>query len=112
MKDLLLTFHKFQKTNAKRSRKVFPQCQEWSLAEWSNALAGEAGEVCNLTKKMSRDSHGERDRDKDMIELGKEIADVMCYCSLLASACGFDLEEILIQKFNEVSKKRKSKIKL
>lgn len=111
MKNFPLTFHRFQRTNAKRSRKVFPQCKEWSLAEWSNALAGEAGEVCNLTKKMARDD-GTRNRKKDLEELGKEIADVVCYASLLASACGFDLEDITIQKFNEVSKRKDSKIRL
>lgn len=104
-----LTIKKFQKINARRSRKVFPQCKSWSLAEWSNALAGEAGEACNLTKKMARDG---RSIEKERKELGKEIADVVCYCCLLATAAGIDLEKAVIQKFNEVSDRKKSKIKL
>jgi NTP pyrophosphatase (non-canonical NTP hydrolase) len=110
MKNSPLTFCKFQKINSKRSKKIFPQCKEWSFAEWSNALAGEAGEVCNLTKKMARDNT--RNRKNDMKELGKEIADVVCYASLLASAVGLDLEDVTIDKFNEVSQRKNSKIRL
>jgi len=72
-------------------------------------MAGECGEACNLTKKMLR---GDRGGKKDIKELGKEIADVVVYADLLAAAAGINLEKAIIQKFNEVSKRRKSKIRL
>lgn len=105
-----LTFQRLRKKNVKRCREAFKRClPDWSLAEWSNAMAGECGEACNLTKKMLR---GDRGGKKDIKELGKEIADVVVYADLLAAAAGIDLEQAVIEKFNEVSDRKKSKIKL
>ncbi len=105
-----LTFRRLRETNVRRCQDAFKRClTDWSLAEWSNAMAGECGEACNLTKKMLR---GDRGGKKDIKELGKEIADVIVYADLLAAAAGIDLEKAVIQKFNEVSDRKKSKIKL
>jgi NTP pyrophosphatase (non-canonical NTP hydrolase) len=73
---------------------------DWSLAEWSNAVCGEAGELANLTKKLRR---GEFTLDEIRTELGKEIADVVIYLDLLAFQAGIDMGAAVIQKFNEVS---------
>jgi NTP pyrophosphatase (non-canonical NTP hydrolase) len=104
-----LTFSKLRKTNVKRCVSVFHALDEWSLSEWSNAMAGETGEACNVTKKILRG-------DKPLVEykkdLAKEIADVICYADLLAAAAGIDLEKAVIEKFNEVSDRRQCKIKL
>ena len=109
MKDPL-TFQRLRETNVRRCREAFKRClSDWSLAEWSNAMAGECGEACNLTKKMLR---GDKGGKRDIKELGKEIADVVVYADLLAAAAGIDLEKAIIEKFNEVSDRKKSKIKL
>lgn len=109
MKDPL-TFRRLRETNVLRCKEAFKRClTDWSLAEWSNAMAGECGEACNLTKKMLR---GDKGGEKDIEELGKEIADVVVYADLLAAAAGVDLEKAVIEKFNEVSDRKKSKIKL
>jgi NTP pyrophosphatase (non-canonical NTP hydrolase) len=105
-----LTFRRLREKNVLRCEKAFKhRLRDWSLAEWSNAMAGECGEACNITKKILR-------RDKPMKEyreeLAKEIADVVVYADLVAAAAGVDLEEAVIQKFNEVSDRKKSKIKL
>ena len=106
----LLTFHRLRKTNVKRCNTAFNHClSDWSLAEWSNAMAGEAGEACNVTKKILRGDHPFKHYKKD---LAKEIADVVVYADLLAAAAGINLEKAVIQKFNEVSDRRKCKIKL
>jgi NTP pyrophosphatase (non-canonical NTP hydrolase) len=110
VKQLPLTFARLRKTNVKRCNTAFKhRLDGWSLAEWSNAMAGECGETCNLTKKILR---GDRSLAKDKEELAKEIADVVCYADLLAAAAGIDLAEAVIQKFNEVSDRRNTKIKL
>jgi NTP pyrophosphatase (non-canonical NTP hydrolase) len=72
-------------------------------------MAGESGEACNLTKKMLR---GDKSIDKHRKDLAKELADVITYTDLLAAAADIDLEKAVIQKFNEVSDRKKSNIKL
>jgi NTP pyrophosphatase (non-canonical NTP hydrolase) len=86
---------------------VYEKCRtEWSLADWINALAGETGELCNLVKKIRRGDV------IDAKELGKELADIVIYADLLASQMGLDLSECVQQKFNEVSDRVGSQIKL
>lgn len=110
MKLSPLTFKRLRHKNVKRCRKAFKrELSDWSLAEWSNAMAGECGEACNVTKKMLR---GDKNIGEHKKELAKEIADVVVYADLLAAAADIDLEEEIIEKFNEVSDRKKSKIKL
>jgi len=90
--------------NIERCNQVFHVLNDWMPWDWSNAMAGEVGEVCNLTKKMLR---GEK-IGKD--EIADEIADVIIYADLLAARLTIDLEEAIIKKFNIVSKKRGSTI--
>jgi NTP pyrophosphatase (non-canonical NTP hydrolase) len=90
--------------NVERCEQVFHKLNYWQPWEWSNAMAGEVGEVCNLTKKMLRNEVINTE------EIAKEIADVIIYADLLAARLGIDLEEAIIEKFNEVSKRRKSDI--
>jgi NTP pyrophosphatase (non-canonical NTP hydrolase) len=103
-----LTFKKFSETNRKRCETDFKHpLGDWSVAEWTNAMAGECGEACNFAKKMLRG-----DKDIDVEDLAKELADVVCYADLVASKLGIDLGEWVVKKFNEVSDRRGSKIKL
>ena len=105
-----LTFRRLRKANVLRCETAFKRClRDWSLAEWSNAMAGECGEACNITKKILR---GDKNIKKHRIELAKEIADIIAYADLLAAAADIDLEKAVIEKFNEVSDRKKSKIKL
>lgn len=104
-----LQFNQLRKANDRRAIEVFGHeagLEDWSPAEWTNALAGEAGELCNLTKKMLRDGNISRE------EIGKEIADVVIYADLVALRLGLKLEDLVRQKFNEVSDRRGSDIKL
>lgn len=105
-----LTFSRLRKINVKRNKAAFGlNLETWSLAEWSNAMAGECGESCNITKKILRGDKPFKHFKKD---LAKEIADVIIYADLLAAAAGIDLEAAVIEKFNEVSDRRNCKIKL
>lgn len=105
-----LSFKKLRDVNKLRCETAFNHgLHTWSLAEWSNAMAGEAGETCNLTKKIKR---GDFTLEQVKKDLAKEIADVVCYCDLLAAAADIDLGQAIIQKFNEVSDRRGVEIKL
>lgn len=102
-----LTFCTFSEVNLRRCNQSFHwDIEEWSETDWGCAAAGEMGELCNLLKKRRR---GE---DIDVEDVGKEIADVVTYLDLLATRMGLDLAAIVAAKFNEVSDRIKSEIKL
>lgn len=85
----------------KERQSAFPTCKDWSFVDWSNAIAGEVGELCNQVKKFKR-SEGEEIYFDNMRE---EIADVICYCIILADKMNLDLNVVLRKKINKVSKK-------
>ena len=109
----MLTFKKLKEINWNRC-KSWHDPNSWSLAEWTNALCGESGEAANITKKMKRleqdlkgpsGYHNNSDYATLKKELEKELADVVIYADLIASKLGIDLEDAVINKFNETSKK-------
>lgn len=104
-----VTFEKFQELNEMRSDEVFHKggLDEWSSLEWSAAIAGEVGELCNLLKKCKRGDFTEEEKIK---EIAEEIADIIIYCDLLASRLNISTAGCVVSKFNEVSKKRRSTI--
>jgi NTP pyrophosphatase (non-canonical NTP hydrolase) len=139
---MTLTFDELRAANVKRCNTAFPhKLIDWSLQDWSNAMAGEAGETCNVTKKIRRgdfamseaklidltpegpkllalaedvdiESYVRTVGDPVQSILAEEIADVVCYADLLAARAGIDLGEAVRRKFNKVSEKRKSEVKL
>ena len=56
-------------------------------------LAGEAGEVANIVKKIQRDFGGEI-TDETRAKLKDELGDVLWYISACADELGLTLEEI------------------
>jgi NTP pyrophosphatase (non-canonical NTP hydrolase) len=85
---------------------LYSKCLEWTLADWSNAIAGETGEMCNLIKKIRRGD------DIDPKEVGKELADIVIYADILASLLNLDLSNCIVEKFNEVSDRVGSDVKI
>lgn len=86
--------------------------ENWSLADWGNALAGETGEACNLIKKVRRiqtgtggNTKGET-MDQLVADIGVELADVVTYAFLTATMVGCNLQDAIVKKFNEVSEKQ------
>lgn len=101
-----LTFEKLRKANAERCEKHFHQISAWSESDWAVALAGEVGELCNMIKKRRR---GE---DIPTQELAKELGDIVAYADLLATRLGLKLVVCVQEKFDEVSDRKQSTIKL
>jgi NTP pyrophosphatase (non-canonical NTP hydrolase) len=64
------------------------------------ALVGEAGELCNLLKKVRR---GDFTVDEQLHEIVSEIADIIIYADLLMSMLGVDTGQEVERKFDEVS---------
>ena len=89
----------------------------WSPNDWMTAAAGELGEAANMLKKIKRgdyalddpyNEHGVTYRDA----VGWELADVVIYLDLLAARLGIELGEAVRAKFNIVSDRRGSDLKL
>lgn len=72
-------------------------------------MLGELGEAANLIKKIER---GDITLDEARAALGKEFADVLTYLDILAFRAGVDLGRETIDKFNAVSVRVGSTIRL
>lgn len=96
-----LTFDELRQANAERCPMLTDGwgVEHWNPAEWTNAMAGETGEACNLTKKMLRGD------DIDVLDVGAELADVVIYADLVAQRLGIDLGRMVSRTFNKKSEK-------
>jgi hypothetical protein len=80
----------------------------WTGSDWSNAMAGEAGEACNKVKKLRRldfditQAAGDT-RQQLLADLATEIGDTFLYLDLLAQFYGLDLLTCVVDTFNRVS---------
>lgn len=101
-----LDFDALRAANVKRCEDVFHPLDSWSPQDWACAMAGETGEACNLIKKLRRNEaidHG---------DIGRELADIVIYADLLAARLRLDLGDAVRAKFNEVSERRGSEVRL
>jgi NTP pyrophosphatase (non-canonical NTP hydrolase) len=130
--DTGLTYAQVQQANAARCARWhpgYPHDDTWTIADWSNAVAGEAGElaeaildlalgglhVASLTGRLANDVKKLRryetgtntavDKPREVLEraIEDEAADVALYLDLLATRLGFNLATAMARKFNEVS---------
>lgn len=108
---MFLTFDRLRSANVTRCNRWHTKggIDEWSLSDWAVAMAGEAGEVCDVVKKLNRDRDGtvgnKRNRAELLEDLANEIADTAIYLDLLAARAGIDLAAAIASKFNAVSER-------
>lgn len=86
-----------------------PDGSDWSPAQWLQAVLGELGEYANLRKKYER---GDVDDSAFKAGAAKELADVVTYIDILALQLGIDLGQATMDKFNEVSQRVGSNVRL
>lgn len=104
-----LTFDTLREANTSRKVRWHGEADEWSGADWSNAMCGEAGEAANVVKKLRRHetrtgaSYNTPDVEQLLPALAEELADVVTYADLLADKYGIDLATAVVAKFNRVS---------
>lgn len=101
-----ITLWDLRAASVERCEEVFHPVEDWSPTDWACAAAGEMGEVCKLIKKMRRGEVIPR------TEVAHEIADTIIYLDLLAAALNIDLNRAVVEKFNVVSERRGSKVRL
>lgn len=82
---------------------------DWSLGEWMNAVLGELGEAANLIKKVQR---GDLSIEEARSSIADELADVVTYLDLLAFRAGVDLGSAVEGKWNRISKRVGSTLRL
>ena len=90
--------------NVARSTAWFGGDQPDALFD-ATEFAGEAGELCNVVKKLHRERMGYRGSTVGADDLANEIADVMICLDKLAAFYGIDIEEATRAKFNATSEK-------
>lgn len=86
---------------------------DWSLAERTNELAGEAGELANVFKKLRRTGRHSTPDPKLMAAAKEELADCYICLDLIAAQAGWTVPEVLdivAAKFNKTSIKIGSEV--
>lgn len=86
-----------------------PDGSDWSPAQWLQAVTGELGEYANLRKKFER---GDLTAEEFKAQAASELADVVTYLDILAFQLGIDLGRATMDKFNEVSVRVGSTVRL
>lgn len=86
-----------------------PDGSDWSPNDWMVAVVGEVGEAANVMKKVRR---GDMTAEEAKPILAKEFADIAIYLDLMAKQHGVDLGRAIIEKFNEVSVRVGSSIRI
>lgn len=106
-----LTFDTLRAANLERAKHYSPErgVDVWDPAEWIMALVGELGELANILKKVKRGDMPFKDVELDV---GNELADVQTYLDLLAARLDIDLGRVTIEKFNAISRRVGSAVRI
>lgn len=98
-----------------RNRRWHTGAQPWTKADWSNALAGEVGEICNKIKKIRRIELGHTGNqlrnqsaniDAIIADIRGELGGAFIYMLALADALDVDLADAIRDEFNLVSEQQ------
>jgi NTP pyrophosphatase (non-canonical NTP hydrolase) len=102
-------FSRISRTRCESPTGFNHQLDSWSLSDWMTAILGELGEAANIVKKLNRIRDGipgnNKSQDELLSDLKDELADTFIYLDLVVQSQGFNLEEIVRDKFNRTSRK-------
>ena len=79
---------KFWEEILKFNNEYFPDWRDVNPVYYSNALAGEVGEICNAVKHLI--GGGTNQHDTNPVEIGEEGIDVLIYLVLLVEKLGIN----------------------
>ena len=96
-----MDFKTYQEKASKTA--LYPRSME-NLEYPTLGLAGEAGEVANVVKKIQRDNAGVL-TDEFRLRLKDELGDVLWYISACADELGITLEEIAEYNVEKLAKR-------
>ncbi len=95
--------NEYQKWTAETA--IYPEASTGSVNELmycTLGLAGEAGEVANIVKKLHRDGDSAEKREN----LKKELSDVMWYAARIAQALDISLEDLLELNYTKIADRK------
>ncbi len=98
---IIMNFEEYQSEASKTA--LYPRRMS-NLEYPTLGLAGEAGEVANIVKKIQRD-HGGVINDEIRAKLTDELGDVLWYISACADELGISLDEIAAYNVNKLAKR-------
>lgn len=118
-----LGFLELRSANLRRAREWNPTGKDLGGPFAACELAGEVGEaieamgaalglalatgsICNATKKAERAAAGIAGGVADLVDLSRELADVVICADLVAMRLGVDLGAAVVEKFNLTSRER------
>lgn len=113
-----LSFTDLRLANVVRCEEVFHKLNHWSPTDWACAMAGECGEACNAVKKLRRLEDGTNTQKDPQTEqeailiIADELADLVIYADLLAARLNVDLGTAVANKFNAVSDRMNSTVRI
>ena len=104
-------FDYVSKQNLERCKAWHPNgLKDWSETDWACAMAGEAGELCNVIKKLRRlqgetERVGRGTRNELLAQAATEIGDTYIYLDLLCQRLSLDMWTCISDSFNRVSER-------
>ena len=99
------TFELLRQANCSRQKEWNTGSEKVSIAFRGLEMAGEAGEACNVLKKLERERIGLVGSKSTMQDAADELADVVICVDLICQDLNIDLGEAIKQKFNKASLK-------
>lgn len=103
-----LTFEALSIANYARCPAFGHTVEDWSIERWMVAITGEVGELANMIKKILRNDP----KLPSQLDLGYEAADIVIYLDLACQKLGIRLGDMVEEKFNAISLKRGSDIRI
>lgn len=103
-----LTFDRLRLANVARCEQSFYPLDERDLASWLLCVTGELGELAETLNGKRRGVPV----DLDLAAVAGELSDVVTYLDLLAARAGIDLGRAVAEKFDVVSERVGSPIRL
>lgn len=109
-----MEIQQFSLANLARCQQSFRHCWNHDILYFPLAACGEAGEAANIIKKLVRGDYSIHNADYGIQKRNAviEFVDCITYCDLAIQRLGYQTESLLIHKFNQVSVRVDSPIRL
>lgn len=102
----MISFDELRQKNIERCPHYGFTVEEKSPMEWLDRVWDEILELCEKAELHDTGF------DTPTRDIGKEIADVVTFCDLLATRYGLNLGKLVLDKFNEVSDRVGSDVRM
>ena len=102
----LISFDELRQKNIDRCPHYGYPVEGRTPMEWLDRLWDEVLELCDVVELHNTGF------DTPKEDIGKEIADVVTFCDLLATRYGFNLGKLVLDKFNEISERVGSDVEM